>query len=267
VRRALLVALAVLAAAAPAAGATATVPTAQPGVLTVGLNMPNQGFQVGAATGTRVVLARGFEVDLARALARSLGVPRVVLYQESSFPTLLAPGAKPWDLALAQVTITAGRRRAVDFSVPYLSADQGVLLRRGLSPRPRSIADLRALRLCTQRGTTSASLIARRIAPTTPPILEPDQTRLDQDLQSGQCDAAVYDAPILAAEAAATPERYGPLAGVIRTGERYGIVLPEGSALTPFVNRGLGGLLANGTVSALSRRWLTADLARLPVLR
>ena len=264
-RRALLTLAALLAIAAPAAAAS--VPTAQPNVLTVGLNMPNQGFQVGAANGTSVVLARGFEIDLARALARSLGVPRVVLYQESSFTRLLASGTKPWDLALAQVTITAGRRRAVDFSVPYLSADEGVLLRRGLGPRPRSLAGLRGLRLCTQAGTTGVAIIARRIAPTTPPTLEPDQTRLDQDLQSGRCDAAVYDAPILAAEVAATPERYGPLVGVIRTGERYGVVLPEGSVLTPFVNRALGGLVANGTVAALSRRWLTTNLATLPVLR
>ena len=242
-------------------------PTAQPGVLTVGLNMPDQGFQVGSVQGTKVILARGFEIDLAKALARTLGVPTVGFYQESSFPQLLAPGAKPWDIALAEVTITAGRRQAVDFSTPYLNADQGVLLRRGLSPTPTSLAALKGLKLCTQRGTTSASIVASRIAPTTPPILEPDQTRLAQDVQTGACDAAVFDAPILATLKAAVPTRYGPLAGVIPTGEHYGIVLPEGSALTPFVNRALGRLIAQGVVARLSQKWLATNLAQLPVLR
>jgi polar amino acid transport system substrate-binding protein len=272
-RRALLalgavLALAGTAMAAPApAPAPAPVPTAQPGVLTVGLNMPAQGFQVGAAQGTGVVLARGFEVDLAGALARRLGVPKVVLYQESSFPQLLAPGAKPWDVALAQVTITAGRRRAVDFSVPYMNADQGVLLRRGLSSTPTSIAGLRPLQLCVQRGTTSAAIVARRVKPTRPAVQEPDETRLAQDLQTGRCDAGVLDAPVLAALKAAVPRRYGPLAGVIPTGERYGVVLAEGSPLTPFVNRALSALIAQGAVARLSQRWLTTNLAQLPVLR
>ena len=45
------------------------------------------------------------------------------------------------------------------------------------------------------------------------------------------------------------------------------MVLPEGSALTPFVNQALTTLTANGTVARLSRRRLTTNLSTLPVLR
>ena len=61
--------------------------------------------------------------------------------------------------------------------------------------------------------------------------------------------------------------RFGPLAGVIRTNERYGVVLAEGSALTPSVNRALVAMAADGTIDRLSRTWLAVDLAGLRVLR
>jgi ABC-type amino acid transport substrate-binding protein len=69
--------LAVLAAlfalAMPAASAAAP-PTQTPGELVVGVNFGEPGFQVGAVQGTKVVLARGFEIDLARLLAQRVGI-------------------------------------------------------------------------------------------------------------------------------------------------------------------------------------------------
>lgn len=263
-RRLLVAAAFALALALPALAASP--PTQTPGVLVVGLNMPNLGFQVGAVRGTTVVLARGLEIDLARAIGRKLGVRTVTFYQEARFSRLFSSGAKPWDLALGQVTITPSRARAVDFSIPYLDADEGVLLRKGLAQVPASIAALRGLRLCSQIATTSAQTIATVIKPTTKPLLYGNSILLMQNLQTGRCDAVVYDAPILATLRAQVPLRYGPFAGVIDTGEEYGITLPKGSRLTPPVNRALRALIADGTVGTLARRWLTTDISKLPVL-
>jgi polar amino acid transport system substrate-binding protein len=236
------------------------------GTLAVALNLPSPGFQVGAVDGERrVTFAKWFEVELVRAIAQELGV-RPQLVQVEPFRELLAPGDKPWDLAIAQVTITEQRERQVDFSETYLPADQGVLLRKGLPRPPESIADLRVLQLCTQDRTTASDLIRRRIMPTVPAQRFARLAVLFQELQVRACDAAILDAPILGAERAQLPFRYGPLAGQIPTGERYGIVLPEGSALREDVNAALGDLVADGTVEALSRKWLSTDLASLPVL-
>ncbi len=264
---ALLAALAlVLASAGPAPAADAP-PTLQPGVLTVGINMPSPGFQVGAVRGHGVVFARGLEIDLANALAARLGIPRVVFYQEPRFDRLLAAGPKPWDIALAEVTITPERADRVLFSVPYLDADQGVLLRHGLASVPRTLAQLARLRLCTQANTTAATVIATRIEPVRPARLFGNTTRLLNSLLPGRCDAVVYDAPILATLRAQVPRRYGPLAGVIETDETYGVVMPTGSALEPSVNDAIGALIGQGTLAAISKRWLSADLGKLAVLR
>jgi polar amino acid transport system substrate-binding protein len=264
----LIAALVVL--ALPWAAATALAdppPTLQPGVLTVGLNMPSPGFQVGAVRGHGVTFARGLEIDLAHALAAHLGIPRVVFYQEPQFGRLIAHGPKPWDVAFAEVTITPERLASVSFSIPYLAADQGVLLRLGLPATPRTIAQVAQLRLCTQSGTTAASVVATRVKPATPPRLFGNLTLLLNALQAGRCDAVVYDAPILARLRSEAPLRYGALAGVIKTHESYGIVMASGSPLKAIVDEALSAMIGRGTVSAIGRRWMSTDPGQLPVLR
>jgi ABC-type amino acid transport substrate-binding protein len=234
-------------------------------MLVVALNLPSPGFQVGAVDGEDIVFAKGFEVDLARALAKKLGAG-LQLIQVERFGDLLAAGEKPWDLALAEVTITDARNRRVDFSDPYLLADQGVLLRKDLEPAPASIADLRTLQLCTQERTTASGVIQQRIKPDVPARRFTRLAVLFRELQAGACDAAVLDAPIVGAERAQLPFRYGPLAGLIATGEEYGIVLPQGSPLREQLDGALAELVEDGTLERLSKTWLSADLSELPVL-
>jgi polar amino acid transport system substrate-binding protein len=250
------------------AGASGAEPpeTIAPGVLTVGLNLPSTGFQVGAVLpNKRVVAARGLEIDLARLLAARLGIRRVTFVNEPSFNRLLARGDKPWDIALAEVTITSSRRASVDLSAQYMRADQGVLLRKTIAV-PRTLAALARLRSCVQRGTTSVDVVRERVRPTRPPFLFASVELMFDALRVGRCDAVVLDVPILAAERAFAPDRYGPLAGVLRTNERYGVVLRKGSPLTGQVDAAVRALVSSGTLSRLERRWLLTDLRRLPVL-
>ena len=78
-------------------------------MLTVGINLPSEGFQVGAAKGSTVVFAQGLEIDLARALAAKLRLRRAVFVQ-SRFDQSLSPGPKRFDMAVAQITVTKTRR-------------------------------------------------------------------------------------------------------------------------------------------------------------
>jgi polar amino acid transport system substrate-binding protein len=258
-------ALAVLLTVATAGAATAP-PTQVPGQLTVGVDLPSEGFQVGVVKGSDVLYAQGLEIDLARALAARLGLARTVFVQ-STFERLYSAGAKPWDLAIAEITITPERRRTSAFSRPYMSVDQGVLAAQTLRRVPRTIAGLRGLKLCALRKSTGAQVAQQTIGPTTPVLLVGNVPTLMLDLQTGKCQAVVYDAPALGTLKARAPLRYGPFVGVIETGEEYGIALPKGSALLGPVNRALAALIADGTVERLQRKWITVHLEDLPVLR
>ena len=249
------------------AGAAAP-PTREPGELVVAVSMPAPGLQVGAVRGRDVVLARGLEVELARTLAKELGIPRVRFVNEAFFSTLVSGRPADWDLAIAAITITAERSRRVDFSAPYLTVDQAVLMRQGWRPPvPTSIAGLRNLQLCSERATTGARTILDRITPQKAPRLANDPSQLMYDLYNDRCDAVVYDADILGAARAAAPERYGPFAGRIVTRERYGIAFPKGSPLRASVNAALRTLTGDGTLTRLQKRWLSTDVSKLPVLR
>ena len=198
----------------------------------VGVSMPAAGLQVGAVRGRDVVLAKGLEIELARALAKELGVPRVRFVNERSSRRSSAAAPNDWDLAIAEITITDGAQpprrllRAVSDRRPGRAHAPG-LAPAGTDP----IAALRNLQLCSERATTGARTILDRITPEKKPRLANDPSQLMYDLFNGRCDAVVYDAAILGAARAAAPDRYGPLAGRIVTGEHYGIAFPKGSPL------------------------------------
>src|SRR4029077_15600360 len=77
---------------------TAAPPTLKPDTLIVGLTPPAAGFQVGTLKGTSVVNPKGMEIDLAKDIAKKLGLKNIQWYYEASFPKSYAPGPKPYDL-------------------------------------------------------------------------------------------------------------------------------------------------------------------------
>ena len=122
------------------------------------------------------------------------------------------------------------------------------MIRKGLTPVPKSIADLKKLTLCAQAGTTGAAYIKANIKPSK--ALYPSTTAIMfQQLISKQCDVAIYDIPILGSEAAAKPGKYGPIVGRLVTHEQYGIVFQKGSKLRAVIQacteKGLKGTCVN----------------------
>jgi ABC-type amino acid transport substrate-binding protein len=255
--------LAVLVFGAVGTAPAAPPPPATPVELVVALHLPAPGLQVGAVRGREVVAARGLEVDVVRALARRLGVKRLRLVNVADAASLTRVGPKTWDVALAG--LDARTRAGVELSVPYLRSDPVVLMRAGL-PRPRSIGDLRTRLLCAVRGSGAAA-VARRAHPAFVPLAADGDAELLRLVGTGRCDAAVREAPLLGAALRRLPGRYGPVGGRIETSSSWAVALPRGSTLTPLVNRALGQLRRNGTLSRIADRWLGFDPSRLRVLR
>jgi ABC-type amino acid transport substrate-binding protein len=251
----------VLAAGTPVAAAP---PAAEdPDELVIAVSLPRPAFQVGAVRGSEVVVARGLEIEVARAVARQLGLrPRFV--QVRNERQFLAPGAKRWDVAFAQLVPTAHRRRSVDFSAPYARADQLVLMSRGVK-RPRSLAGLRRLQLCAERRSRGMDVIAARIRPSLQPLAVPDVESLLRRVQTGACEAAVADVSGLGPALEGKRQRFGGIAGRIDTGA-YAVALERGSPLRASVDAALGRLAASGSLRRLAKAWLGVDLARLRLL-
>jgi polar amino acid transport system substrate-binding protein len=259
------VALGVCAAMAITASAqTSAPPTKKAGKLIVGFDLPAAGFWNGRASGTTIKNPTGFEYFLSQAIAKELGI-KSVQYLRSPFGGLFSPAPKKYDFAMEEVTITAERAKVVGFSTPYFNANQGVLIRKGLT-KPKSIADLKKIQLCAQKDTTGLALIQHKLRPAKKPLVYSASSSAAFDaVEAGRCDALILDVPIVGAQSKKKPGAYGGVAGQIVTGEFYGAVMDKGSAFKPFLDRAIKKLKANGTIRRLQQRWIPP--ANPPILK
>jgi polar amino acid transport system substrate-binding protein len=246
------------------ASAQSAPPTKEPGKLIVGFDLPAPGFWNGRASGTTLKNPSGFEYELSLAIAKQLKIPKVELLR-APFGGLFSPAPKKYDFAFEEVTITAARKKVVGFSTPYFDANQGVLIRKGLA-KPTRIADLKSLQTCAQKDTTGLSYIQHKLRPAKKPLVySASSTAAFDAVEAGRCDALILDVPIVVSQSNKKKGAYGGVAGQIVTNEFYGAVMEKGSKFKPFLDKAIGTLRANGTLTRLQKKWL--PFTRVPVLK
>jgi polar amino acid transport system substrate-binding protein len=253
--------------AIPAASAHhASAPTLKPGKLTIALNPPAVGFQVGTLRGNNVINPHGFEIDLGKDIAAKLGISAAnITWINVPFTSLFNPGAKKFDFGFEEATITAVRARSVDFSASYFNANQGVLMKPG-GTSPTSLATLKGMSLCAQADTTGLDYLQHKLHATHLHIYNATAAAFAA-VSAGVCDAFVMDVPIIASQKKTKPSAYGPIAGQIVTNEKYGAVLSKGSKLTASVSSAIKALTADGTIAKLQTKWFAIDVSKIPVLK
>ena len=199
-----LVAVAALAVslAAVAAARTSSPPTMTTGKLVIGFGDPAVNFANGKIRGSNYLSPKGYEVDLAAAIAKGLGLSPSYVY--TPWAKLFAPGHKTFDISFQEATITAQRKRTVDFTHSYFDANQGVLLSKKAKV-PHSIADLKKLQTCAQTDTTGLTWIQQKLHPSKAPLIYQSTAAAFTAVQIGRCDAIVLDTPIVASEKKARP--------------------------------------------------------------
>jgi polar amino acid transport system substrate-binding protein len=260
----LVVAVGMALTAAAAFASSSAAPTKTAGVLTVGFDVPAPGFWNGRVTGTTIKNPTGFEAQLAQAIAKNLGISKVV-FVRAPFGGLFSPSPKPYDFAMEEATITAQRAKVVSFSAPYFDANQGVLIRKGLA-KPTSIAALKSLQLCAQSTTTGLAYIQHTLRPAKRALVYSSSSTAAFDaVEAGKCDALILDVPIVVSQSKKKPGAYGGVVGQIVTHEGYGAIMDKGSAFKPSIDNAIKALKANGTIGRLQRKWL--PFTRVPVLK
>ncbi len=247
--------------ASPSASAACepgALPTLTDGVLTVGAGDPYEPWYVGEKDS-----GEGFESALVYAVAEQLGYERdAVEWVDVTFDQIIAPAEKPFDLAAYQTTITDEREQVVDFSSPYLTSRQGVIVADdGRYADAASLADLEGAKV----GVTAAqtSLDAAEAAWGDAVEVVPFNAAGDgmQALSAGQVDAMVMDVD----QGVAASTVYFPDTQVIGTlptvgePEQLGLVMDEGSDLTPCVSQAVEALEEDGTLAQLRTEWLRSD--------
>lgn len=197
----------------------------------------------------------GFDVDIAGEVARDIfGTPSQVEYRIlSSADRIAALQNSQVDIVVKTMSITCERRKQVNFSTVYLTAEHRILAARDTAIAQAS--DLAGKQVCVVRGTTSLKRV-QQISP--PPIIVTVVTWSDclVALQQRQVDAVSTDDTILAGLVSQDP--YLHIVGPSMNKEPYGIGINlTSTGLVRFVNGTLERIRRDGTWNTLYRKWLT----------
>ena len=216
------------------------------GTLTVETTLPAQGWWNGT---TPESIKSGYEYCMAANLANMAGLSSVTV-KNVSFDQLVAGRTNSFDIALAEISITAERAKVVDFSTPYFDSNIGVLTKKDAGVTADNI---NSKSCAAYSGTTSVPFIQDKLKCHT--HIYPNSQTLYQGVLSGQVDAAFLDTAIVLAEAKATGGKLA-VVGQYKTGEKYGAIYPKGSANRAPLDQGIQTMLKDGTLTTLSKTYL-----------
>ena len=212
---------------------------------------------------------KGFESAVAYAIAKQLGfttdeVKWVVVPFDSSY----APGDKTFDFDVNQISITDARKKVVDFSTPYYTAPQAIIVAKG-SPfeGKTTLADFHSAVIGVQVGTTSLDATTSQIMPSAEPKVFNNSNDVVAAFKQKQVDAIVTDLPTALYLTAAVLDN-AVVAGQFNApgGDQWGALLQKGSALTPCVDKALDTMTTDGTLGDLTMTWM-AEQAGAPELK
>ena len=170
----------------------------------------------------------GFDIDLIKEIGKLKGfdVEVIDISFDSLIPSLTTGNI---DIIAAGMTITEDRQKVVDFTIPYYSGDQSILVRKD------SDFDITVLfgnhKIGVQTGTTGDLWVTEHLSDKNI-IPKKNITRYDtfnfavRDLVNKNIDAIVLDNPVAERFTKTDPVK---IVGIIKTEESYGMAVKKGN--------------------------------------
>ena len=210
----------------------------------------------------------GFENGLVYALAEEMGFAREdVVWVPTTFDQAIAPGAKPYDFNIQQISVTEARAEVVTFSRVYFQPEKAVVLLPG-SPveNATSFEDLRGARWGAAIGTTDLTYLEDVLGVFDISVYD-DQVGVFQAMQAGQLDATVVALPTaLYLTAVQVPDaKISALLPADQNDQGHGLLFQKDNPLVEWVDAALGAVIERGVVEDLKATYLVAD-PDLPII-
>lgn len=199
----------------------------------------------------------GFDVDLWDAIAKELKLDYTLKPMDFSgiIPALQTRNV---DLALAGITITEERKKAIEFSDGYYKSGLQVMVRNNENDI-KGISDLNGKVVAVKSGTGSVEYAKANIK--SKDLRQfPNIDSAYMELGTNRADAVLHDTPnILYFIHTAGKGRFKAVGHSIEA-QQYGIAFPKGSDdLREKVNGALKTLKENGTYNTLYKKWFGTE--------
>ncbi|MGH2733437.1 MAG: ABC transporter substrate-binding protein [Actinomycetota bacterium] len=236
----------------PGQAAFKTFKTLKPGVLTVGSFPTNPPFE-SIEDGKPV----GFDIGLIAEIARRLDL-RTEVRAASTETALKSLAARELDVVASALTITEDRKRIVDFTDPYLTLDQSLVVRIVEADMIEGVADL-SKRLIGVRSASPGEDCAKRALKAGAKVAGVrSYTSLPEALEAlldRRVHAVMGELPGARQEVERRPGL--AIVEIIHTDEEYGFALTKDNPnLREAINRQLAEIQADGTYLRIHQRWL-----------
>ncbi len=210
----------------------------------------------------------GFENGLVYELAAEMGFDADdVVWVGQTFDQAIAPGDKPYDFAIQQISVTEARKQIVSFSQVYFQPEKAVITLPG-SPLEdaTSYADLRDARWGATIGTTDNDYLVNVLGVTEASIYN-EQVDVFQAMRAGQIDGTLISLPTaLYVTAVQVPE--ANIVALLPPDENdrgHGLLFEYNNPLIPWVDDALTAVIDRGVVEDLKAEYLIAD-PDLPII-
>jgi len=199
---------------------------------------------------------QGFDVSLIDLVAGDLGVKQQILDTPfENFKTGAFLNSGECDLAAAGMTITAERKKNVDFSDPYFDATQALLVDKNSGITSLADAKAKKVKLGAQAQTTGEDYAKKQGFD---PVSFESSDAVLNGLRTGQVKAVIIDYPVVQGwlKDKANAKAY-QVADNLNTGEQYGFTVKKGNTkLVAAINKAIKDAKADGTYKKLYEKWI-----------
>ncbi|OPX55241.1 amino acid ABC transporter substrate-binding protein, PAAT family [Oceanospirillum multiglobuliferum] len=201
----------------------------------------------------------GFDIDIAKELAKSMGVKHVPVNTawDGIIPALLT---NKCDILIGGMTVTSQRNLKVNFADPYIVVGQSLLIKPSLKGVVTSYADLNDPKyvIAAKLGTSGEIAAKKLIGKATIRLFE-SEAEGALEVANGNADALVYDFPSNAIFSSQNKDRvihldkpftYEPLGWAIRKGD------PD---FLNYLNNFLRQIKGDGRYMEMYKKWFAND--------
>lgn len=188
----------------------------------------------------------GADIELAKEIGKELGVE--VEFSAMSFDNVLnsVQNGKV-DLAISGISATEERAKVFDFSIPYYTSTNKLIINKANSSQFTSISSLESAKIGVQKGSIQEK-IANDLLPNASKVSISSNGELVNELKAGKIDSIIFEEPIANAYVAKNDDLM-----IVDTEiesnytDAYAVALPKGStALKEKVDAVIEKLVSEG---------------------
>ncbi len=198
----------------------------------------------------------GFEIDLFNEIAKEAGFKAE--FKNTAWDGIFAAmkgNRYPSTCALSSITITDERKKSYDFSDPYITVNQVLIVPKTL--KVQNTNDMKGKKVGAQIGTTGAMEVKKSNGVVSKTY---DEIGLAfADMAAGRIDGVVCDTPV-ARDYALHKSEYKDKFKIgleIPTKEQLGIMTKKGDKkVLDLINKGLRAVKAKGIDKQIEKKWL-----------